>query len=172
MLWAQAHLSYLWAFEGYCRLVIASSKGRGTEPHWQLSGGMRRNSQLYKHKKRAKEKRGKGEEINFFESVSVLCLVPTVLMCMWLMCATRCILPSQPAQAAKAASVANESQWRMNPCTSPAQQFQGWVRIAPRTAALKRHSNSTPVSDHTDNTEGLPQWPPQTQTGLERKYRL
>lgn len=75
-------LPYLWALEGYCRLVVASSKGSGTESHRQLSGGMRRNSQLYKHKKEAKERRGKAEEINFFESVSVLCSAPTALMCM------------------------------------------------------------------------------------------
>lgn len=74
---------------------------------------MRRKSQLHKHKKEAKERRVKGEEINFFDSVSVLCFVPTVLMCMWLMCSTRCVFPSQPAQAVKAASYCSrQSQWQ------------------------------------------------------------
>lgn len=58
-----------------------------------------------------KQKKGRG---NQFFWVSVLCFVPTVLMCMWWMCSTRCISSPQPARAAKAASYCSKQCQRQS----------------------------------------------------------
>lgn len=141
--------SYLWAFEGYCCLVIASSKGRGKESHSQLSGGMRRNSQLYKHKKQ-KTRGVRERKINFSESVSVLCSVPTVLMCMWLMCSTSCVFSLSQHGLWRQWVIAANSP-RGSPCTSTAPGLG--LALLQGHGQLKHHPNSTCVWC-TDGTEG------------------